>query len=215
MVPNPVRYGGWDSPGVGIYDIVMGDALTTLFESLVRIGRRVVWFVALVVALPLSLPAQTATEYEAKTALLFNFIKFVSWPESADTDRRDFVIASPADTAFGTSLKSLDGKRVSGREVRLVHYDEGQLPNVCDVIVVNLPTWDNLPDVERTKLTAAHVLTVSEAAEFTRHDGVLALFLLDDRLAFDINVEAAQSAELEISANLLNLARSLRNGGGR
>ncbi len=163
----------------------------TLFEQLIRFSQRTVWFVALAVALPSTLPAQTATEYEAKAALLFNFIKFVRWPESAEANRRDFVIAAPTASAFGSSLKSLDGKRVQGRTVRLVHYDGDRLPEVCDVIIVGLPTWDRLSDATRAKLTDRNVLTVSEAAEFTRHHGVLSLFLDNEHLAFDINVVAA------------------------
>lgn len=179
-------------------------------ESRWRICQRifVLATVVLVGASPLSLPAQTATEYEAKAAFLFNFIKFVRWPETADTSRRDFVIAAPARSAFGKGLKSLNGKRVQGRTVRLVDYTDAQFSIPGDVVVVDLPTWIKLPDAVRDGWRDRHVLTVGEDEDFTNHGGVLSLFLVDEHLAFDINVDAARASELEISANLLHLAHS-------
>lgn len=193
----------------------MGNSRTLLFDPWVRFSRRTVWFVALALVGTAALPAQTATEYEAKAALLYNFIKFVRWPESAETARRDFVIAAPSGSAFGVSLKGLDGRRVRGRTVRLETYGDTQIPEACDVVIVDLDDWDDLSVSRRENLRARHVLTVSETTEFTLQGGVLSLFLVDDHLAFDINVDAARAAELEISANLLNLAHSRRNGGER
>jgi hypothetical protein len=195
----------------------MGDSMKTLPESLRRACPRVVVVatLALVGALPLTLPAQTATEYKAKAALLFNFIKFVRWPETADAIRSDFVIAVPASSPFGTGLGSLNGKRVQGRTVRLVTYSDSQFPFPCDVLIVGLATWDKLSDAVRDELRDRHVLSVGEEAEFIDHGGVLSLFLVNEHLAFDINVAAARATELEISANLLNLAHSHRKKDSR
>ena len=188
----------------------MGDPIKLIPELLRRVcrGGVVLAMLALVGASPSSLPAQTATEYEAKAAFLFNFIKFVRWPETADTNRPDFVIAAPASSLFEAGLKSLNGKRVQGRVVRVVTYTDAQFPFPCDVVVVGMTTWKKLPEAGRDKLRDRNVLSVGEDAQFTDHGGVLTLFLIDRHLAFDINVTAARAADLEISANLLNLAHS-------
>lgn len=186
----------------------MSHQINTIPGVLRKGSKLIALMVVLAAALPLSIFAQTATEYEAKAAFLFNFIKFVSWPESVSVSRLDFVIATSASSPFRSGLETLTGKQVHGRTVRLVTYTDSQLPFPCDVVVVDLATWSGLPDEMRDELRDRHVLSVGEEAEFANQGGVLTLLLVDEHLAFDINVEAARAAELVISANLLHLAQS-------
>jgi len=189
--------------------------LNTILEALRKSSKWFAFMVVLAGASPLALPAQTATEYEAKAAFLFNFIKFVRWPETVSAGRVDFVIATSSSSPFRSRLESLAGKQVHGRTVRVVTYTDSQFPNPCDVVVVDLVTWNKLPDELRDELRDRHVLSVGEEAEFANQGGVFTLLLVDEHLAFDINVGAARAAKLVISANLLRLAQLSRAEGSR
>ena len=60
-----------------------------------------------------------------------------------------------------------------------------------------------------TSLHGAHVLTVGEADEFCRDGGIINWIIDQNRVRFDVNIDAAQSAELRVSSQLLDLARKV------
>ena len=51
------------------------------------------------------------------------------------------------------------------------------------------------------------ILTVGETPGFAEHGGVIRFVLEDNRVRFEVNVEAAHQADLTISSRLLTLAR--------
>ena len=56
------------------------------------------------------------------------------------------------------------------------------------------------------------VLTVSDADDFTKQGGIIQLRLVDRKIRFEINVDAAERAGLNISSKLLSLATRFRRG---
>ena len=57
------------------------------------------------------------------------------------------------------------------------------------------------------KLEAWNVLTVSDIENFAQSGGIIGFINIEDKVRFEINVNAAERADLEISAKLLNLAK--------
>jgi tRNA threonylcarbamoyladenosine modification (KEOPS) complex Pcc1 subunit len=55
------------------------------------------------------------------------------------------------------------------------------------------------------------VLSVGDAGGFTDAGGAIGVTLDDGRIRFDINRAALDAAQLRASANLLRLARNVRN----
>lgn len=156
--------------------------------------------------------AQSADEYLAKAALLFNFAKFVRWPANAMPDQADFVIAVDGNSPFLRGLQIIEGKSVQGRSVQVRTYnDVHQVPD-CHILIINGNAWTRLSGAERERLQERHILTVGEGAGFVEEDGILALLVVDGHLAFDVNSAAARAANLEMSAHLLRLARSFDGG---
>ena len=56
------------------------------------------------------------------------------------------------------------------------------------------------------------MLTVGESAAFAQQGGIITFVLQDDRLRFDIDMDAATRAGLHISAQLQKLARTVKSG---
>ena len=54
------------------------------------------------------------------------------------------------------------------------------------------------------------VLTIGEMPGFARHGGIINLTLEDSKVRFEVNVEAAKEAELNISSRLLALAKIIQ-----
>ena len=73
-------------------------------------------------------------------------------------------------------------------------------------------TFDAEPEKDRlvhvlSLVKAPNVLTVGDTESFARRGGVVNLVKRENKIKFEINVEAAREAELKISSKLLKLAR--------
>ncbi len=56
------------------------------------------------------------------------------------------------------------------------------------------------------------VLTVGESGHFAQEGGMIGFCLEENKIRFEINLEAAQKAQLKISSRLLALAKSVIGG---
>lgn len=67
-------------------------------------------------------------EYQVKAAYLFNFLKFVEWPEDAFPDQlAPIVIGISGDDPFGNALPQvIIGKTVQGRDLVIHKYRSGE-----------------------------------------------------------------------------------------
>jgi hypothetical protein len=157
---------------------------------------------------------QEADEYEAKTAFVYAFAKFVSWPgEGAHVTQDSFVIGTMAGTPFARSLASLLGKRIHDRPVQIRELDDASHFEPCQVMLFGLR---ELQLMFATEPHLAHaVLTIGEDDGFAEAGGVLQLTFVDEHLGFIVNRAAARRAGLELSASLYNLAQRIIDDDGR
>ena len=161
-----------------------------------------------------SLSASHAREARRADALkagyLFNFLKFVDWPPLAPTDTLtvcllgessvyDEFVAALADKRLGT--RQLVARRLAAAEplapCQVLYIDAGQFPSAADLIVTR----------------PAALLTVSDAPDFLRNGGIIALFDEGNHLRFRISVDNARHANLRISSQLLQLASAVEREG--
>jgi hypothetical protein len=148
-------------------------------------------------------PAGDVLEYQVKAAFLFNFLKFVEWPEAA-TDA-PWVIGVLGRDPFGTVLdETVRGKMVNGRKVELRRYDKLADVKDCNILFIGRG------DYERTGIPAQPgMLTVGEAPGFLKAGGAINFYLDDNRVRFEIRPTAASAAGLHVSSQLLKLGRAL------
>src|ERR1700730_6271018 len=78
-------------------------------------------------------------EYDVKAAFLFNFTKFVEWPENAFVDSHaPIVIGVIGDDPFGESLVSIvAGQKAQGRGIEIVKYPHGYNRRRCYLLFIN------------------------------------------------------------------------------
>jgi hypothetical protein len=158
------------------------------------------WLGGLIALAVLSAQAESpALEYQVKASYLYNFLQFVQWPDESFIDAK-FRICVMGAERFGAALDSLNGERVTGREVVVVRVDE--LPKKgggCQVLYVagTAPI-----DV----VTERGLLTIGESPGFLARGGVINLVQVGGRVRFEINQDAAQRARLSLSSHLLKLA---------
>lgn len=162
--------------------------------------------------LPFGAPIAAESEYDVKAAFLYNFMKFVDWPPSSFQDPSTPVtLCIMGRDPFSPSLEAqLTTKTIKERRVVVQHIDSIQQAQSCQVLFVSSSEAASTPELLRS-LHAKPVLTVGETAGFTKQGGVIELSLDRDRVRFDVNARAADTAGLKVSAKLMSVAKSSRS----
>jgi len=157
----------------------------------------------LLIAPAVPLCAQAPTEYQVKAAFLYNFAKFVGWPESAPG--ASFCIGVLGADPFGPVIdETLAGKTLDGRRVVIRRFDRPEEALGCEIVFVGSAAKPSKALLER--FYGRPVLTVGETPAFCQNGGVIGFEVVGQRVHFAVNLEAAQRAQLKMSSKLLSLA---------
>jgi hypothetical protein len=157
--------------------------------------------------------AQTtsAEEYAVKAAFLYNFAKFVNWPENdfASLDA-PLVIGVYGGNPFADDFdRMFVGKKIRTHPMVFKVIKSLDDAKTCQILFVCPPAQSEaskLLDVVR----AAHVLTVTENMPHFGQCGLVVDFVTEqDKIRFEINNAAAAKAGLTISSKLMALAKPL------
>ena len=84
----------------------------------------------------------------------------------------------------------------------------------CDILFVAASEKSRFAQILEA-LKNSHVLTVGDVEPLARIGGVMNFKLIDNKVRFEINVDAADRAGLKISSQLLRLADLVDDSGGR
>lgn len=163
----------------------------------------------LLLAAPAQVRAQNElSEYQVKAAYLFNFLKFVEWPEDAFADPlAPIVIGVIGEDPFGSALPQVViGKTVQGRDLIIRVYRTGENLRGAQILFISASESKRLPMI-LSSLRGSSVLTVADTAGFLEAGGMIQFLSENDRVRFAINAEAAGRAKLKVSSKLLSLAR--------
>ncbi len=150
-----------------------------------------------------------ASEYQVKAAYLYNFMKFVEWPDHIFSDEYSpIVLGILGDDPFGTDIDAMfAGKSVKNRPVLIKRLGIEDSLKACHVLFISDSEKDNLEDIFHSKLKQAPVLSVSDISGFSQAGGIINLIYEDNHIVFTINIKALKSASISMSSRLLKLAK--------
>jgi hypothetical protein len=147
------------------------------------------------------------TEYEVKAAYIYNFAKFVEWPNDRIQDGRDTIqLCVLGDDPFGRSLATIVGKSAGERKISVKQNVSLQNMQGCEIVFVSGSEEEHLGRIVKA-LNGSPALTRGDTEGFAGR-GVMINFYLENRtVRFEINQRAAKRAGFRISSNLLRIAR--------
>jgi len=153
---------------------------------------------------------QGPTEYQVKAAYLFNFLKFVDWPDGPPADAHgQWVIGIAGENPFGDELKQIvSGKTVQGHELMVKRFQPDEDLHTCHVLFISASERKRLPSIFAT-LRGSAVLTVADMDQFLESGGMIQFVMEDKRVRFAVDVGATSRARLKVSSKLLSLARTV------
>jgi hypothetical protein len=153
-------------------------------------------------------------EYKVKAAFLYNFAKFIEWPAEDAGSVGPLTIAVLGEDPFGSALAQLvQGNTIRNRALVLKHYTDAHGLEPCHILFISASEERHLSQI-LDRLRNAPVLTVSEVPRFTQMGGIIHFGLEQNKVRFEINLDAAQRAQLKISSKLLQSARIYREATG-
>ena len=163
---------------------------------------------------PCKLPANsTAEEYSVKAAFLFHFAQFIDWPPEAFQDANNPLIYCTlgVDPFHGALETALNGKTIGTRTIRVQHFRALQEIQRCHILFIGT-TEKNISPPMLASLQDSPVLTVGETDNFAQDGGMIGFCLEQNKIRFEINLDAAEHAKLRISSRLLALAKTVIGG---
>ncbi len=145
---------------------------------------------------------------DVQAAYLFNFVRFVEWPDTAFADAAAPVkICVLGDASFTqVATKSISGRAVGSRQVVVEPTESVLGSRGCHILYVAAGRKGDESEVLST-FGKRSVLTVSNTDGFAKRGGVANFVTVDDKVRFVINKKAADAAGLKISSRLLRIAQ--------
>jgi hypothetical protein len=152
------------------------------------------------------------TEYTVKAACLFKFIGYVKWPANAFADEKTpITVAVVGPDPFGQELeKAFADKKVGGRKIEIKRFKTTADIESCHLLFVASQETPNLAKILKA-VAKRSVLVVTESPGAASKGASINFCIEEKKLRFEINLEAAKRAELEISSELLKLARTVKD----
>jgi len=150
-------------------------------------------------------------EYEVKAAFLFNFAKFVEWPEgSFKNSEAPLIISILGKDPFDGALDAIKEKTINGRRIVIKRAPSLEQLERSHILFVCKSERDNLPKI----LDVAqkwNALTVGDMKGFAGSGGMINLVKTDEKIRFEINLSATEKANLKVSSKLLKLGSIVHN----
>lgn len=168
-------------------------------------------------------------EQQIKAAFLYNFIKFIDWPEENTADSNEpMIIGIIGSEDFINAFEPVKNKKIKNRNISVKYFaglekldksgkdDESQLDReiqkklkACHLLFICACEPESIEN--STKIIKAvkdlPVLTIGETVDFLESGGIINFLMEDKKVRFEINNTAAKQAKLKISSKLLRLAK--------
>jgi hypothetical protein len=155
--------------------------------------------------------ASDSSEYLIKAGFIYNFAKFVEWPSAAFAEPESpIVIGVIGVDPFGSLIdRIVEDKKIGSRGFIVKRFKWGRdLKELkdCKILFVSPSEHAHIDEILQM-VKGLPILTVGETPGFAERGGMIRFTLEDNRVRFEVNVEAAHQADLNISSRLLTLAK--------
>jgi uncharacterized protein DUF4154 len=146
------------------------------------------------------------TDYQVKAAFLYNFAKFVKWPEETVAGPR-FVVVVVGEDPFGDSLdRAFAGKTVLGRPVEVRRTHDVRQAGGAHIVFIGASERSRLGPI-LSALRGGNALTVGDMDRFADGGGMIGFRLKDATVRFEVNLREVKQARLQMSSQLIKLAQ--------
>ncbi len=162
---------------------------------------------------------QVSEEYQIKAAFIYNFIKFVEWPQGRlPSESEPIVVGLVGKDPFGEVLDQVAQKPVKDRRIVIKRFPSvssedadpihPQLDAIrqCHVLFI-CSSEKKAASRLLSAMANSAILTIGDAPGFLEDGGMINFLVEDRKVRFEIGLAKARTAKLDISSQLLRLAK--------
>jgi hypothetical protein len=156
-------------------------------------------------SVPAALGQSKPQEYQVKPVYLYNFGRFVQWPESVPKTAT-FPICVLGRDPFGPILdltianEAVNEAKLVSRRIETTRDAAG-----CRILFVSSSEAPHIREI-LASIEKLSILTVSDMPDFTGSGGMIQFVLQDKKVRFEVNLSPAEKAGLALSSQLLKVA---------
>lgn len=161
-------------------------------------------FLLLCVVLVSSVRAQERPTHEIHSAMLYNFIKYVQWPNEGETG--DFVVGVIGDDNVFNTLKQLyDGKPKGVKKYLIKKLGSAAEAGECSVVYVGKSKNKEFENI-KTSIAGKSVLTITDGNGMGQKGSCINFKVIEGKLKFELNQAAVTGSNLKVSGQLASMA---------
>ena len=154
-------------------------------------------------------PSRPVTQADLEAVYLYNFGKFVTWPDQS-SGSVSFVICTLGNEEFGGALDALtSNETLQGRKIAVRHLTSIAGADGCHILFISQSEEPRLSKVLNA-VRLKPILTVSNVPAFLERGGMVQFVVQDKRVRFEVNLQSALQARLTISSELLKVALAVQ-----
>lgn len=153
-----------------------------------------------------SLAGAVTKEQAVKAGIVYNITKFVVWPSNVSDQ---FNLCVFGDDGLNGGLEALYGKKVNGKPIVLRRDIDRNSAKECQLAFFAKDNSSNDSEILE-QLKHLPVLTVSDKPQFIDDGGMVGLIRDKRRVSFEFDLLAVRAAGLNVSAQLLKLAKRVK-----
>lgn len=146
------------------------------------------------------------TEYQVKAAFIYNFLKFIRWPEGYFDEKKVFTICVYGKDPFEGAIDEIGGKVVFGKTISIKRIERNGKTTGCNLVFISSSETKRVEKI-LTEIKGP-VLTISDIEGFVENGGIIEFVMEGKNVRFKINRDVALRKGLWISSRLLWLARN-------
>lgn len=145
-------------------------------------------------------------EAKIKAALIFNFMRFIDWPEESDVTGVICVVGPKHE--YRQALEFLTTQQLKKTSITLQEIQNGNgadLLGTCQIVfITNSATQKQKKDLIASE--SRPFLIVGEDVNFTEYGAMINLTKQNQKVGFEVNLMNAKHANFRISSKVLRLA---------
>ena len=156
--------------------------------------------------------SQKYTEYDVKAAYLYNFAKFITWPNEQKNSNKDFIFTVYKNEAFAKVLTEVvKNRKIKGRSCKVTLVNKPEDISNCNILFISNVSNIELKNII-SKINSKSIVSVGDNIEdFCLKGGIINFTSKQSKKRFEINVNVANKKKIKISSKLIVLAKIISN----
>ncbi len=148
--------------------------------------------------------AQERPTHEIHAAMLFNFIKYVQWPNEGDPG--EFVVGVIGDdNVFNTLSQWYNGKPKGSKKYVIKKLTSADESSTCQVVYVGKAKSREFENI-KSSIEGKSILTVTDGNGLGQKGSCINFKVIDGKLKFEMNQTTLTGSNLKVSSQLSSMA---------